>query len=387
MLSFIVVLALFGCSAQILPSIRRIRSAIPHQRIINGMKVSPTDYPYMVSLRADLYYPNGTFDYDFTFCGGTLIQVDPPAVLTAGYCVNLWTETNDTELFGGFGSQVAELYADINRTVPDAEVAGDEYYSLKVTDILMISIHPQYDYSDINSAYDIGIIIFDDGQTVADELTQDMLPTIPAQLGVDDACCVDGETLTILGYGQFGPVHEYDQNYSNKTEHTLEVTTMEYTNLESCLETACPYTTIDWSFPGELWVCVTAPNGTDTGLCGGDGGSPIVRADTNELVGMVSFTLGDDCAPEAGSAGMSVAHHREWIYGILNGDVDPPEICSNATCTTTYDCPPTSAPTMEPSMPTMSPTLEPTIGDETDAAGALWSLGALISGFAVLLKM
>lgn len=387
MLSFIAVLALFGCSAQIIPThrrIRSIRSSRPQPRIINGMKVPPTDYPYMVSLRADLYYPNGTFDGDISFCGGVLIQVDPPAVLTAAHCVDLWTEinsTNATEQFGGFGPYQVEIYADLNRTYPDGEVPGDEYYSLKVTDILQIAYHPQWNFSDISNAYDIGVIIFSDGQTVADGLTQDMLPTIPAQLGVNEECCVEGETITIVGYGQYGPVHDSDQNYSNSTGHTLETTTMEYTNMEACLDTACPFTCNVYEFPGEMVMCVEAPSGVDTGICRGDSGGPMLRIDSNDssltLLGIASLTLGDGCAIEAGSAGMSVAHHSEWINGILNFEMDPPEICSDDSCVnTTYTC---------ASMYTCAPTASPTT--EADGAATLWSLCALLCGLAVTLKM
>ena len=157
---------------------------------------------------------------------------------------------------------------------------------------------------------------------------------------------------------------------------------MEYTNMASCLEAACPWTTNDYRFAGELFVCAEAPN-DDTGVCRGDSGGPMLRAETNELVGITTLTLGDDCAIEAGSAGMSVAHHRGWIYGILNGEASPPEICSNATCTDLlWECPPTSAPTLEP-------TVEPTMGgqDSGDEAGKLWCLCALVGTFAAVLKM
>merc|ERR1712013_523959 len=113
-----------------------------------------------------------------------------------------------------------------------------------------------------------------------------------------------------------GPVHPSDVNFSNSSGHTLEVTTMEYTSMASCLVQACPYTTNTYHFQGEVFVCATAPN-ADTGACNGDSGGPMLRADTNELIGITMLSLGDDCAIEAGSAGMSVGHHRQWIDGIL----------------------------------------------------------------------
>merc|ERR1719334_844550 len=419
-LPLVVALALHGASARIRSNLIRMG---PQSRIINGKPVQTTSYPWMVSLRADLYYDDGTFDGDISFCSGVLIQADPPAVLTAAHCLDLWTGINGTESFGGFGPYNVELFADLNRAYPDAEVEGDDFYSLKVTDILQISYHPQFDFSDISNAYDIGMIVFADGQAVDDALTQDMLPEISAQLGVDEECCVEGETLTLVGYGQYGPVHPSDTNYSNETGHTLETTTMEYTPMSSCLEQACPFTCNTYAFPGELFVCVEAPN-DDTGVCNGDGGGPMLRADTNELLAITTLTLGDNCAIEAGSAGMSVAHHRGWIYGILAGDIDPPEICSSSTCTDLlWECRSTCAPTMEPTAeptayddsdeyddsgdeptvrPSSSPSMEPTVptmeptgvdsdsdSDSADSnnAGALWCLYALISAFALLLKM
>ena len=56
-------------------------------RIVNGIPISANEYPWMVSLRRRYTIPSyGIFEDQF--CGGSLINLYPPIVLTAAHCID-----------------------------------------------------------------------------------------------------------------------------------------------------------------------------------------------------------------------------------------------------------------------------------------------------------
>ena len=80
-------------------------------RIINGEPASADEYPWMVSFRNSYV----SYDIDFAFCGGTLIELDPPIIITAGHCFEKYIDyqqTDDTPILDSNGIEI-EIYADI----------------------------------------------------------------------------------------------------------------------------------------------------------------------------------------------------------------------------------------------------------------------------------
>merc|ERR1719203_2266673 len=100
---------------------------IAEPRIVGGLPVSADDYPWMVSLKALLFYEG--FQYTIgPFCGASLIALSPPTILTAAHCVDGDSFVTDDDgvssMFFGFdyspsGYLPVTLQADINRTDPD----------------------------------------------------------------------------------------------------------------------------------------------------------------------------------------------------------------------------------------------------------------------------
>ena len=270
-------------------------------RIVNGVPIEASSYPWMVSLRqaidltAVYSFYNLTALYSFfnltindtmyesSFCGGSLIQLSPPIVLTAAHCVEdlSFNDTSGTFEFHLWNFTLPMyLYADINRTYPLNET-GESYQTLQITNESMIHIHEKYDTSDIANGYDIALLIFDDGQVITGLFEED-LPSLVHSLDDDEACCTHGDKLDVIGYG-------LDEDNGTETD-TLEHTMMHYVGMSQCQAIIIQYyldtynlTIVEDDFRNpDLFICVV---GNDTDICDGDGGGPVF----NESGGNISI--------------------------------------------------------------------------------------------------
>ena len=68
-------------------------------RIVNGIPISASKYPWIVSLQAKERF--GDDNITERFCGGSLINVYPPIILTAAHCIT-FNMTNGTLENGGY---------------------------------------------------------------------------------------------------------------------------------------------------------------------------------------------------------------------------------------------------------------------------------------------
>merc|ERR1719203_1577760 len=204
---------------------------IAEPRIVGGLPVSADDYPWMVSLKALLFYEG--FQYTIgPFCGASLIALSPPTILTAAHCVDGDSFVTDDDgvssmFFRSLGGYLpVTLQADINRTDPDEFVGSFETLNWTAA---QMTIHPEWNGSDIATGFDIALIAVDDGQSIA-SLSDDDLPRIPsATLAGNEACCEVDDHLDAIGYGL---------NHSNGTgTDTLEHTTVHFVDVEECMDT------------------------------------------------------------------------------------------------------------------------------------------------------
>ena len=305
------------------------------ERIVNGIPISASKYPWMVSWRkiSKIISANGTVIYNTGRhnCGASLIKISPPVILTAAHCFSSLILNKTSGLITSFDSSTPITIAfDLNRTIQQHDVqtidlnVKTQYDTLYVNNPSMIYIHPDYNNSGPNILYgnDIALIIIDDDNQKVD-IEIDILPTIPMQLKSSESCCNDGESLTQIGYGT-------NSTYGRLYTKTLELTVLNYINGIECFDR---YKSLvsdpDFSFYIQLFygedsaipnkfICAYRNN---TGTCDGDSGSPLFienNVGEIEIVGVVS--IGGLCA-DIGSLPVlwtSTGHFYDWIQNTID---------------------------------------------------------------------
>jgi len=357
----------------------------PEPRIVNGIPIAASKYPWIVSLRYD-YVDQAYRFYDLAFCGASLIQSSPPVVLTAAHCVDSFL-TDGTDIVDWEGDAI-RLFADVNRTRAEngfrlREVTeGDAYQTLEF-DLDSIVIHPEWNTSKIELGYDIALLFFNDQTVIMDEAN---LPSLPAaQLSGDDACCTDGEPLIAIGYG----MNDSNESVGSATA-TLEETTLHNVALDECVDTLTNTERFgQWSwYIDESVMCAV---GEDTDTCQGDSGGPLIRMVGNQpmIMGLTSWGFG--CAlPGLPGVYTSTAHFRNWISSTISWKVDGGSTSPTSSPTPS---PVTPMPTEAPTIPTMAPSPAPTttiVNEDVDEGnsnpgirlfcvyGAVWSAALLL---------
>jgi len=301
-------------------------------RIVNGVPIEASTYPWMVSLRVIMHRNSTDSNEEFHFCGGSLIEIAPPIILTAAHCVCDWGEYDDTKGYFNYSDYdnttfPVHLFADINRTDANNDT-GEVYQTLNITGS-MIHNHEQFEcYNSRSDPYagdDIALIIFDDDQSLS--FVESDLPSLPKKnYGEDERCCFDGQSLDLIGYGS-------DYWYGPGTE-TLEHTKLQYMNMSECskeyFEGIMHYwnesnVTVDTIiFDHNRFVCAIENNKS---ACHGDSGGPLFDNSEGKstIVGLVSFGLGGICNSGVPNVFTSVGHYIDWIddtidyalYGIV----------------------------------------------------------------------
>ena len=380
-------------------------------RIVYGLPIEASTYPWMVSLREvidyaayfDFYnYTTSDTMYESSFCGGSLIQLSPPIVLTAAHCVEGFgfNDTSGTFLTYDWNFTFPMyLYADINRTYPVNET-GEPYQTLQITSESMIHIHGKWNTSDLGNGYDIALLIFEDGQNISG-LSEDELPSLEHSLDDDEACCAHGDKLDVIGYG-------LDEHNGTSTD-TLEYIMMHYVGMSQCKAAVVKLLDLyNFTIVGEdffyhdQFVCVV---GNNTDVCQGDSGGPVFNESGGNTTiygmslfitrnvqrhlfcmylilwlpyvysiifhpaGVASFVIGT-CNSHMGpnmtsqlpSVYTSVGHYHSWIEDTIDYVVNG----VSAAPTTMY-------PTFEPTAPTIAPTTEAEEGDDRSGSALIAS--------------
>ena len=96
-------------------------------RIVNGVPISASNYPWMVSLRQSIEIVKDVDYSDHLLCGGSLIYNSPLIVLTAAHCREDLDFDESLNQFTITFSDInrtynMSLWADINRTYPEDQV-------------------------------------------------------------------------------------------------------------------------------------------------------------------------------------------------------------------------------------------------------------------------
>lgn len=90
---------------------------------------------------------------------------------------------------------------------------------------------------------------------------------------------------------------------------------LQYTHLETVDAQECRLDAENAILKNNI-ICT---KGTQSAICFGDGGSPLVTADTGKLVGVAIFTWGDCEVGPQGFTGISA--YADWINGLLDGTI------------------------------------------------------------------
>lgn len=265
-MSLLLLSAVLYCTSQAL-------ELVPRRLIVHGTPINAAKYPWMVSVRKVIPASHWTDHY----CGGSLIQLSPPIVLTAAHCVrngagghyDYYDHESGTFMYSEdvddtyVRSTPIEFYADINRTNA-AENTEKSYQTLQITSLSMIHIHEKYTFSDKWNGYDIALLIFDDGQTVTG-LSNQHIPFVAGNV-MDEQWRRD--KLIVTGYGN-------DATNGESTD-ILEMTTMHYVDVQHCGGIIQDYADDPFNYvealEHDVFICAA---GDDTDICYGDSGGPL----------------------------------------------------------------------------------------------------------------
>ena len=312
------------------------------ERIVNGVPISASEYPWTVSIRME-YQPPGSNNWTHLShgCGGSLIKISPPTILTVAHCFDIF-QFNRTD-----GSIAAEhpdlkvllpavIVLDFNRTsaefrrgTPVDRMAVTPFESIYVSDPNMLYIHPKYGVNDWEfvDGYDIALFIIDDGQTIS-SVQKNELPELQMQLAPAQLCCDDKESLITIGYG------------ANETDgpptKTLEMTRINYVNPTQCVINYGLFhgnntnlTDLTKQYPAlapgddNRILCAI---GNNTSGCWGDIGGPLFRINDvgkPEIVGINSFPIVDNECNSGYGVGYTISGvFYDWIMETID-DVVP----------------------------------------------------------------
>eukprot|EP01084_Bolivina_argentea_P281619 481869_1 len=100
----------------------------PEERIVNGIPIWADSVPWQASMRRGYDYGNN-ITFQQAFCGGALIEINPPIILTAAHCVDMYYQ-NDTDgtirqldnATSGANTILSNLNIDLNRTYANHDI-------------------------------------------------------------------------------------------------------------------------------------------------------------------------------------------------------------------------------------------------------------------------
>eukprot|EP01084_Bolivina_argentea_P108593 194076_1 len=228
--------------------------------VYNGAITSWADYPYMASIRYN--YEEGQASEHC--CAGTIVSLDPPAILTAAHCV-----------YDGDDREERQCNREVMIGCDHALCNTNEQAVAYQVDA--VYVHEQFvhlDHYDQPPQYDIALL------KLYPAITQPSDARNISNIGQGDPCCQEFHPLTVLGYGRTRALSVYT-NLRNGTENYLRqtecnaITETDYYNYESMI---CFMD--EWDVEDEA-----------VAVCAGDNGGPIVnnRGGVETLVGVTSW--------------------------------------------------------------------------------------------------
>eukprot|EP01084_Bolivina_argentea_P316856 549324_1 len=217
--------------------------------IYNGQSTTWNNYGFMVSI------PFALQGVDDHCCGGSILSLNPPIILTAAHCLFecyvWWYPENSVVKIGCNGPQCS------NPEVVTYFVAESNH-------------HPLWD--GLTMQYDVGLIRLDRVISAPSNVQTVTLQSY-------SPCCIENESLRVLGYGYVST--------GNSPASSLQTAIEYFVDLNKCSEEMPPNT-----FIGSSHMCFIDIYGSILSaitVCFGDSGSPVLKDNTNVQVGIVSF--------------------------------------------------------------------------------------------------
>lgn len=240
---------------------------VPRPRIVNGVYTS--DYPTV-----GLLLEGGSADTADTQCTGTMIGCR--TFLTAAHCV-----------CDGAGSRCQ------GTTAPDP---GRFFVFLQHAGVFAVedvAVHPAY--------------VFPWADLAVVRLAAPVSGITPTPINTS-ATPAFGTPGVVVGFGRSG-LGAYDYGLKRRGSMTTA----------ACDGDPTDPTWVCWDFEAPLG----AP-GTDANICNGDSGGPLFTAAAcgDQLAGVTSGALDDECAPPDRPFDTNVFHYRDWIASHAGADLD-----------------------------------------------------------------